>query len=502
MKQSAPAQRAILGAGQSSVRTRLRSKQPAPAQFMLPPPALAALADEAWSELTALSDDSRRKHMHWVHVRTHSAAHRQPDSFTREQFWEHLCNVYKAVYPRPQNKTGSILMFGCVAKERHTAPPNEEEREEHNHAPCYTSEQHYWKPVAARSLQMGVKLHAARHDGYTMMYVYVKCPSPKKPVPELDPHVWHSEDHPGGKTLQDLLSMGLQAVRRFHCKAATPPQKRFRPGDTFNFVKDTGVRTLTELRLRAHSEATAGDTRLAEFCTVHTDEELTKYLDGAWAVHDAPRAALASHPDRVARLRAATAWQCTCGGVWTMHVTFVLRNNGEDVQQFCADVPQALALGACRGTNLAIIGPPGCGKSTVFDALDLIYKVCGKPERDNTFPMVGAIGADVLLWQEFNWGPKMFAFEDLLSLLVGERFGVRVPGKGPTQFKNSSPMFYTSFEPLTYTGNDMTKVRVYNQAVAERFKTRHWANSLPAQGRLLKFPHCGCCFARFILNNA
>ena len=129
MEQSAPAQRAILGAGQSSVRTRLRSKQPAPAQFMLPPPALAALADEAWSELTALSDDSRRKHMHWDHVRTHSAAHRQPDSFTREQFWEHLCNVHKAVYPRPQNKTGSILMFGCVAQERHTASPNEEERE-------------------------------------------------------------------------------------------------------------------------------------------------------------------------------------------------------------------------------------------------------------------------------------------------------------------------------------------------------------------------------------
>ena len=36
--------------------------------------------------------------------------------------------VYKAVYPRPHNKTGSILMFGCVAKERHTASAKEEER--------------------------------------------------------------------------------------------------------------------------------------------------------------------------------------------------------------------------------------------------------------------------------------------------------------------------------------------------------------------------------------
>ena len=74
--------------------------------------------------------------MHWVHVRTDNPLHRQPSSFTRASFWDHLCQVYKAVYPRPQSKTGSILMFGCVAKEAHAASPKEEERAEHNHSPC------------------------------------------------------------------------------------------------------------------------------------------------------------------------------------------------------------------------------------------------------------------------------------------------------------------------------------------------------------------------------
>ena len=51
-------------------RKRLRSKQVAPAAYVAPPPMLAALADEALSEMTSLSDDARRKHVPWVHVRT------------------------------------------------------------------------------------------------------------------------------------------------------------------------------------------------------------------------------------------------------------------------------------------------------------------------------------------------------------------------------------------------------------------------------------------------
>ena len=167
---------------QLPARRRIKGKTAPPVSSLLPPPALAALADAAWSELTALTEETRRKHIHWVHVRTNNADHKQPDTFTREAFWQHLCRVYKDVFPRPQNGTGSILLFGCVAKERHAASANEAERAEHHHCPCYTQEQHRWSSVARRSLELGVKLHAAFHNGCTMMYVYVRCHSPKKPV--------------------------------------------------------------------------------------------------------------------------------------------------------------------------------------------------------------------------------------------------------------------------------------------------------------------------------
>ena len=156
-------------------RRRLRRKQPAPEAFRLArerahaPAALQALADEGWSELTSLSEDAKRKHVHWTHVRTRNPLRQQPASFSRQGFWEFLCKVYKEVYPAAENKTGSILLFGMVAKERHAAAQQELLRDEHHHTPVYTARQHYWRPVAQRALEVyNVKLHAACHDGRAM----------------------------------------------------------------------------------------------------------------------------------------------------------------------------------------------------------------------------------------------------------------------------------------------------------------------------------------------
>ena len=146
-----------------AVRRRVNGKQPDMAVRV----AEQALCDEGWSELTALSNNARRKHMHWTHVRTRDATQKQPHEFTRAEFYEHLCRVYRDVYPELANASGSIVLFGMVAKEMgHAGSSDEALHHEHNHAPVYTSMQHYWRPVAKRSLEhYGVKLHAACHEG-------------------------------------------------------------------------------------------------------------------------------------------------------------------------------------------------------------------------------------------------------------------------------------------------------------------------------------------------
>ena len=169
-------------------KRRLRGKQPAPAVYVVDGPALQAIADEGWSELTALDDEKRKKHVHWVHVKTDNPEHKQPETFSKEEFWLHMCRVYKDTYPEAANRTDSIMLFGLVARELHKKSFRMEERNPHNHFIAYTAQQNYWKPVARCSLQKyGVKLHAACHDGYTSMYVYLRCPTPRKPFAELDP---------------------------------------------------------------------------------------------------------------------------------------------------------------------------------------------------------------------------------------------------------------------------------------------------------------------------
>ena len=99
----------------------------------------------------------------------------------------------------------------------------------------------------------------------------------------------------------------------------------------------------------------------------------------------------------------------------------------QDVPKFCQDVCLALDLGAKRGTNMAIIGPPGCGKSMLFESFDKILSVMGKPEAKSTFPLAGVLDAHALVWQEYKHKDSIVLFEDLLALTVGQRLEIRVP---------------------------------------------------------------------------
>jgi hypothetical protein len=163
-----------------AVPRRLRGKQAAPAWYTAPRPTAAedAVAAEAWAELVGLSEDAQRQHVHYTHIRTTSPTDRQPSTFTRAGFWSHLEQVYRDVYPEAANSSGSILLFGAVAKEQHAAAKDEELRGEHHHTPAYCSKRHLWRIVAKQSHEVyNVKLHAAAHEGYSSMYSYICCPS-------------------------------------------------------------------------------------------------------------------------------------------------------------------------------------------------------------------------------------------------------------------------------------------------------------------------------------
>ena len=494
-------------------RVRLVRKQPDPLASHN-----QAIADEGWSELVALSADTKRKHIHWTHVKTDDPSHVQPHQLSRRELWEHLERVYKEVYPEPANRTGSILLFGMVVKELHAESTRDELRHEHHHAPTYCTKQHRWNRIAQVSLEKyHIKLHAACHDGYTSMYQYARKPSTKKPLSELDAEPFLSPDHPRGDALRRLLEVGSFSTRGNAARhgrqdaeggedIASNPQgnaKRIRVGDVYEIVRAGGFRNALALQAHAETLAHQGSPTLAHFCTSHGATRLQDHLNAAWAIIDAPKA-LSSRPTLLAKLHeCATSRRCDCGGVWKAGAAFVLQNNSEDPLRFGRDICRALALGAKRGVNMALVGEPGSGKSMILQPLESIFQTMPPPEDGSTFPMCGLIDAEIILFQDFEYDPKTVNFQDLLRLLVGERMGVRVPGQKNVFCNNRAPMFYSALEKIAPKDIKCSEQTLQRKTVAmdEHFTIRTWDHRLPPWKRVPDFPHCAACFASFMLGN-
>jgi hypothetical protein len=483
---------------------RMRGKQTP----FVNPMIMMAVADEAWSELTALSADARRKHVHWTHVRTNDPSLVQPSALTREEFYLHLVRVYKEAYPEPANKTGSILLFAAVAKEHHAESSQSELREEHHHGPTYTSKQHYWNVVAKISLEKyKIKLHASTHDCYTSMFAYIKNATTKKPLSELDPEVYLSPEHPRGDVLRRLLEAGARSSKAYQGRQkrtstgdASNAPKRVRGSDVYQIVRTTGIRYTLALQAHAEKLSQDGDQTLAEFCTSYGTIKLQDHLDAAWAVLGAPKR-LEAPASRIGKLReCAMNRSCACGGVWKQGAAFVLANNGECPKKFGRDVCRALAIGARRGVHIAIIGEPGSGKSMILQPLEMIFKTMPPPEDGSTFPLASLLEAEIVLWQDYEYNQKTLNFNDLLRMAVGEKIGVRIPGSINSNFNNSAPIFYSALQRIT----PPRWAEAYDKkviAINDRFTVREWSNPLPHHRRQNDFPHCAPCFASFILDN-
>ena len=207
---------------QGAVRRRLRAKQSP--QVILPTAALAADL-EAVDGLAAFPHDARRQHVHWTMVATHDAENVQPTQLTRTDVWKHLLRCYQEAHPVADSPTGCILQFACVASEKHRNAAKWEDRCDHFHAACFTSEKHYWRRVRRISAsKYNIQLNAVAHDCYSTMYNYIRKATQRKPLHELDARPYHSPSHPQGDALKALLEAGetYHSVRGAKRSASEP----------------------------------------------------------------------------------------------------------------------------------------------------------------------------------------------------------------------------------------------------------------------------------------
>ena len=480
-------------------RQAARERREAEEQAALDAALLAECRND--DDLAALATTVRRKHIHYTHVRTENAAHVQPEQMTKQQFWEHLAKCYKDVYPDPGSGTGSILLFGMVCTERHRQSEKREHREQHKHAPTFSAKQHYWNRVAKVSLEKyNVPLNAASHNSYHTMYEYLRKPTAKKPLSELDPEPYFSRLHPRGEQLQQFLETCRQSHAMLQNRwtgDAEHPAKKQRVENVFEVIRAQSITSVPALMQHALAEASNGNPALADFCT-RFSQRLPHMVSAANEIVDSQSRAAAAELSLLDKLRAAaTEAACVCGGRWQGSAEEILRRNGINGVEFKATVITALREGARRGTNIGLVGSKGCGKSFLVEPLKHIFVAASKPQRGSTFPLATAISADILLWQDYRHHEGTVAWTDLLSFLCGEGIGLRKPGEPNTEIHNKAPMIYTGRRKMTCTFQEDEEREEYDSMMEDRFQMYFFNAPIPNQSPT--FPQCARCCAAFYL---
>ena len=397
-------------------------------------------------------------------------------------------------------------MFGLVANEAHKQSAVEEERAGHKHAATASAVPHFWNKVAKLSLQKyRVPLNAVAHDTYLTMYAYLRNPSKKKPLQELDEEPYLSTFHPRGQELVELLEANQKSKMLLAARGDTQKAGEKRKRDNFyKIIVENQLRTTSAFRTFANKEAAAGRGEMAEFYT-RCGHKLEDMLDNAWAIVEAPKEeiSLQGCGSLLEKLeKAAVALPCLCGGAWPRGAAHILSRNRIDTMHFCAAVLRALKVGARRGANIACVGAKGCGKSTLIEALDKIFTCAPKPEDKTSFPLGSMVGSEVLLWQDYEHNENTLRFTDLLSWLCGEGVLVRMPGKLSKKICNTAPCFYSGRVPMHLKPSHkhgFEEANEYNDMMGDRFTTYAFWNPLPMEERNMEWIHCGRCCAGFFL---
>ena len=255
--------------------------------------------------LQALPGDARRRHVHYVHYRTDNATDRQPNQLTRKQLWAHLVRCYAEAYPRSDQPHRSILQFGVVALEKHHNAEDQRDRDAHHHAVVFCSDPHRWAQIRRLSAEKyNIQLNAVAHETYTTMYQYLRSPTDRKPLSELDPTPFFSPGHPKGDDLTELLRMGerfigVRAQQRRGRKRGSPEVDggdeahgraiRSQFGSVFQWVIDKGLRGergAVQFHVDAVAELKAGRPHLLDFAKKYA-EGLEDQLEFCWHVAEA-----------------------------------------------------------------------------------------------------------------------------------------------------------------------------------------------------------------------
>ena len=506
---------------QGAIRRRLTHKQTPGASASLPGAALAAELQAA-DGLPALANDARRQHVHWTMVATHNAQDVQPNQLSRVGFWKHLMRCYQEAHPAADSPTGCILQFACVSREKHQNAEKWEDRCDHFHAACFTTEKHYWRRVRRLSAEKyNIQLNAVAHDSYSTMYNYLRKATRRKPLYELDARPYHSPNHPQGDELKALLEVGeacheLRSAKRSapHPSATVPLRSPF--GIFFQWVTSNncqGSKGAVRLERDAVYELREGRPQLLDFLRKNR-AAVPDLIQYCWALNSADERLARMEQSRVdILLHAATGRAGPCANA-TSHCgrlyESILAHQGIDSLDFRHSLYETFLHGRRKGNAMMLVGGKDTGKTTLTEPSACIFKHMGTPQSDSFCPMQDARGFELFLWHDFRYSPGN-PRKDEQGLRLDEgtwnrlleglptRIGVAKSDSSRTDFvfEDNTPFIFTGPFKLVAYRNGLPDAEETQQLTC---RLKYWEFSTPARAQLDRsFKPCAACWATWLL---
>ena len=154
---------------------------------------------------------------------------------------------------------------------------------------------------------------------------------------------------------------------------------------------------------------------------------------------------------RIEILEECAAKDCGCAtpGDYYDRLKRILDRNTLD-GAFQKAVYDALVHGREKKKVLFVIGPTNTGKSTLFRALGLIYRVFRMPDR-GSYPLSSVQGKEVMYFNDYTFDDRVLSWSYLKNIMEGEPLAVSMPKNLGEDFewKSTAPCFGTARQTVS-----------------------------------------------------
>ena len=139
---------------------------------------------------------------------------------------------------------------------------------------------------------------------------------------------------------------------------------------------------------------------------------------------------------------------------------------------FSAAVRKLLLTGRQKYLNLLLVGPTNCGKSSLLNPIELIYKTFANPATGK-YAWLGLYECEVAYFNDFRWSSELIAWNDLVLLLEGQSVHLPRPkNEYATDMcidrTNTIPVFAASIGAIEFLG----RYNVKDQRESDMMSTR------------------------------